>query len=300
MKKTSLLTLVSLLVLSACGGSDGPVIDNTTKPVEKPTEVTDQTGKGFNTHQIVTYHSSTSSELLGKDMHISHDDFKYDSTTESENEGKNFGKIEINGKLMDIYPEKQRSIYDVQDKKNNIVYHGEGSNTIGKETNETYRLQTGKVAYATYGMVVDNYVKEYVGDNEEAAKACENRQCTTNRVRLFYQGQPTLDMPTTGTAQYEGGAILSVLTSNWMNNRGVSSFNVDFGKKSINGKITNIKGSDNLKDITLKAAKIQGNAFKNDQMEGKFYGPKAANVAGYFIDKEQNLHGTFGAEKVKK
>ena len=304
-KKTSLFTLVSLLLLSACGGSDGPVIDNTTKPADKPAdkpEVTDQTGKGFNTHQIVTYHSSSSSELLGKGMHISHDDFKYDSTTESENEGKNFEKIEINGQLMEIYPKEKPSIYYVPEKKNgyDIVYQGEGDNTVGDSSTKTYRMATGRTAYSTYGLIADEYKNEYVGDNEEAAKACENRTCQTIRVRLFYQGQPTLDMPTTGTAKYEGGAIMSVFTSNHMDNLGDSSFNVDFGKKSIDGKITNIKGRDNLKDITLKTAKIQGNAFKNDQMEGKFHGPKAAAVSGYFIDKKQNLHGVFGAEKVKK
>ncbi|MBR2250876.1 MAG: transferrin-binding protein-like solute binding protein, partial [Neisseriaceae bacterium] len=31
--------------------------------------------------------------------------------------------------------------------------------------------------------------------------------------------------------------------------------------------------------------------------EGKFYGPKAQNLAGAFNDKSQNLQGVFGANK---
>ncbi|MBR5941105.1 MAG: transferrin-binding protein-like solute binding protein, partial [Neisseriaceae bacterium] len=31
--------------------------------------------------------------------------------------------------------------------------------------------------------------------------------------------------------------------------------------------------------------------------EGKFYGPKAENLAGMFIDRKVGLAGSFGAEK---
>ena len=298
MKKTSLLTLVSLLVLSACGGSDGPVIDNTTKPVEPKPEVTDQTGKGFTVHQIVEYDSTGNSNLVANGMNISHDNYKY---MESPNEGENYNKIEINGRLMEIFPKEQRELYGVLDKESNIIGQMTGNNYVGEadsKKDDAHRLIVGQNAYSVYGEVTDNYTSKYAGNNQESAEACQKAgDCTSLRVRMFYQGQPTLDMPTTGTATYKGGAVLSVLTAN-RTSIGKSSFNVDFGKKSIDGKITNI--SENLKDVTLKTAKIQGNAFKNDQMEGKFYGPKAANVAGYFIDKDQNLHGVFGAEKVTK
>ncbi|MBQ9682297.1 MAG: transferrin-binding protein-like solute binding protein [Neisseriaceae bacterium] len=291
MKKTSLLTLVSLLVLSACGGSDGPVIDNTTKP--KP-EVTDQTGKGFTVHQIVEYDTSSNLNLIAQDMNISHDNYKYQ---ESPNEGKNFNKIEINGKLMDILPAQQRPDhtevnipYEGKELKNNKIFQSADSKDSKKVT---FQIWGGSVPYARYGIIADNY-------KNATGKDCNIGGVCSLRMRAFYQGQPTLDMPTTGTALYVGGAVLHILNRNTPT-VGVSAFEVDFGKKNIEGAIGAFAGADadKLKRINLKAT-IQGNAFKSKQMEGKFYGPKAANVAGYFIDKEQNLHGTFGAEKVKK
>ena len=285
MKKTSLLTLVSLLVLSACGGSDAPVIDNTTKPAE----ITNQTGTGFTVHQIVEYDMTTNPDLIAKGMNISHDNYKYE---ESKWEGDNFNKIEINGQEMEIFPKEKRYDHSILDKETGITFQ--------RDKNTTHKMWVGKTAYATYGLIVDKYKDNYTGENDEAYKACQAAgNCKSHRERVFYQGQPTLDMPSTGTATYKGGSVITLLTSNYVVN-GKSSFDVDFGKKSISGKITDTEGHDTVKDITLKAAKIQGNAFKNEQMEGKFYGPKAANVAGYFIDKDQNLHGVFGAEKVTK
>ena len=137
---------------------------------------------------------------------------------------------------------------------------------------------------------------------------------------LFYTGQPTTDMPTAGTATYLGNAIaLDMVNFNdqitQLNKErkplsfgaytGRSEFQVDFTNKKLTGTLNNwapgVMSMPTKKavsiDATIKANTFQGTANKTGYAEGKFYGPKAQNLAGAFHDKSQNLHGVFGANK---
>ena len=87
---------------------------------------------------------------------------------------------------------------------------------------------------------------------------------------------------------------------------GLSTFNVDFTNKTLKGTLNDWQDAYQQPTTAKKAvsidAKIQANTFKgtangSGTAEGKFYGPKAQNLAGAFNDKSQNLQGVFGGNK---
>ena len=106
-------------------------------------------------------------------------------------------------------------------------------------------------------------------------------------------------VPTTGKAAYEGLATLG--HSNTTFGKGTSSFNVDFGAKTINGSVTNGPFTVPL------AGTINGASFNGEKdgiaMQGNFYGPKAAELGGIFKGELVEgssftpVLGSFGASK---
>lgn len=114
---------------------------------------------------------------------------------------------------------------------------------------------------------------------------------------LFAQGAETKNMPTTGTVKYQGHAVYGDEKVDEMVSA-TSSFDVDFGKKTVTGTISNAEKK--FADISL-SAKIDGNRFEgvkdNYTTKGGFYGPDAAEMAGTFISKDYKSGGAFGATK---
>ncbi len=106
-------------------------------------------------------------------------------------------------------------------------------------------------------------------------------------------------VPSTGKAVYEGNA-----TFNGFFRDNSSSFDVDFGAKTITGKAQ-------AEDLTVPlSGKINGNSFMgakdNVTMQGQFFGPNAAELGGTFKGKIPNhkgesisVIGSFGAIKQK-
>ena len=105
---------------------------------------------------------------------------------------------------------------------------------------------------------------------------------------LFYNGIPTQNMPVTGLASYKGDSI--ILSDDIGDDsdedaaRGQSSFDVNFGAKTLSGSIT----ADNAPTINI-SANISGNSFEgtakstkltDGAVEGKFYGNNAVELGG--------------------
>lgn len=105
-------------------------------------------------------------------------------------------------------------------------------------------------------------------------------------------------VPTSGKATYKGFATM---VSYGPQISGEANFDVDFGKKTINGVINHWEvdgGAQNLAG-TINGASFSGTK-GNVSMEGHFFGPKAAELGGvYKIDYGLNggLAGAFGAKK---
>lgn len=126
---------------------------------------------------------------------------------------------------------------------------------------------------------------------------------------VFYNGNPTPNMPTSGKATYSGEAILrSFDLYGFDPNKfyeGSSQFNVDFGDKTLKGtlEIAN-DASQPIKVKTEINAQISGNTFTgttdsdvlpNGQVSGKFYGNNAKEMAGAALGEGWNA--AFGAIK---
>ncbi|OOF65439.1 Slam-dependent surface lipoprotein [Rodentibacter sp. Ppn85] len=127
---------------------------------------------------------------------------------------------------------------------------------------------------------------------------------------MFYNGNPTQNMPTSGTATYSGDAIISAENIYGLDPEedyyhGSSKFNVDFGNKTLEGSL-NIPNR-NLQPVKVEInAQISGNSFtgttdstrlSNGQVEGKFYGNNAKEMAGLAQSNDQSWNAAFGAAK---
>ena len=122
---------------------------------------------------------------------------------------------------------------------------------------------------------------------------------------LFYNGNPTLNMPTSGSASYHGQSIISADIPALDDEdfyTGSSQFNVDFGNKTLNGSL----GINNIQPVNINAS-ISGNSFSGSasssslpsaaRVEGKFYGVQAKELAGLAQANDNSWAAAFGAQK---
>ncbi len=121
---------------------------------------------------------------------------------------------------------------------------------------------------------------------------------------MFYNGNPTNDMPIAGTATYSGQSIITAnipLLDDEDFYTGSSKFNVDFGNKTLKGSLEIEK----IQPVNIDA-KISGNSFAGTansisipsagKVEGKFYGNNAKEMAGLATDSK-SWSAAFGAQK---
>ncbi|RDF09111.1 Slam-dependent surface lipoprotein [Haemophilus sputorum] len=122
---------------------------------------------------------------------------------------------------------------------------------------------------------------------------------------VFYNGNPTRNMPTSGSASYSGQSIISANVPALDKEgfyTGTSQFNVDFGNKTLNGYL----GINNIQPVNINAS-ISGNSFNGTatssslpsagRVEGKFYGDQAKQLAGLAQANDNNWGAVFGAQK---
>lgn len=132
------------------------------------------------------------------------------------------------------------------------------------------------------------------------------KEITNHNLTIYSQGVLTNDMPTAGTATYKGQAYYS--SESLGNQRPLisSEFDVDFGAKTVKGKLS---GS-NI-NVTLPTATISGNSFagkdgNDNNVQGNFFGSQAAELGGIFSGeqikadgKKEGISASFGATKQK-
>ncbi|MDO5073820.1 protein Ex13L [Neisseria animaloris] len=124
---------------------------------------------------------------------------------------------------------------------------------------------------------------------------------------LFFQGKltPSDQMPEKGTAVYNGLALYTgkdSVTGNVLAHiEGKSTFNVNFADNTVKG---NISANNREFETAHFNADIKGNLFTSredaaNKIDGLFYGPNAAEMAGIFSGQSGTNHfkGVFGAKK---
>ncbi|HID7663977.1 TPA: transferrin-binding protein-like solute binding protein [Neisseria meningitidis] len=149
-------------------------------------------------------------------------------------------------------------------------------------------------------------------------------------IDLFLKGIRTAeaDIPKTGTAHYTGTWEARIgkpiQWDNHADKAAKAEFDVDFGKKSISGTLTEKNGVQPA--FHIKNGKIEGNGFyatartrengidlsgqgstspqsfkaNNLLVTGGFYGPQAAELGGNIIDSDRKFGAVFGAKKDNK
>ena len=152
--------------------------------------------------------------------------------------------------------------------------------------NDSVTSSDGSLSYSRFGA--------YFGaDKTDAEIANGSRSTQTNKV--FSMGQVTTNMPTTGTAVYNGLSLGSSTGNAY--NQGTSQFNVDFGAKTISGTVSNAAYSADLRG-TISGASFSG-AHNGVNMSGNFYGPNAAELGGVYngTSNGRSVVGSFGAKQ---
>ncbi|QLB21269.1 hypothetical protein A6B43_06930 [Vespertiliibacter pulmonis] len=126
---------------------------------------------------------------------------------------------------------------------------------------------------------------------------------------LRYQGEKATDIPKSGFATYKGDAVWLSGQDNGIQKGGITTLNVDFGAKTVDGsiKFSVFNGDELRRDITLHKGNLSGadfsgkaSVFGNNggQYKGILSGEGAKEAAGIVkFDNNSNLDISFGGKK---
>lgn len=271
------ISTASFLALTACGGGDNGVqVNSPTNPNNSANNSSNNPNKPIsNSDEFTLAQIATWNGLIDEGVV----QFKSKTAVGKNNSTEKFNKLTVAGKEIEIIPPEYDTYnldsgyirYDNMSTADKDKYFVDVGMTAGTNPNST------GTAYARYGIVEDKVNKT---------------------VSVFYQGVPTKDMPTTGTAEYKGHSI-AYQPYEKIRYYGDAQFNVDFANKQITGNIQYIYSPKNPATLSIDS-KITGTTFKGTNYQGQFYGPNAQNIAGSFVDKERKIQGVFGANKQPK
>ena len=238
------LTALAAFTLAACGSSGGSS-DNTAAPSNE--QKTQMTPSKTNQPTPNSTEANQNQTFTGSAFVISEQDDKVQVKNVKFNDA-NINQLEVDGQKITLtYPG---------------IYAGSW-----QRVNNT-AVCCGKYANVRMGVSLSNG--------------------PTEKDILFYNGAPTQNMPVTGLASYKGDSI--ILSDDISDDsdeeavEGQSSFDVNFGAKTLSGSIT----ANNAPTINI-SANISGNSFEgtakstkltDGAVEGKFYGNNAVELGG--------------------
>ena len=306
MKKTSLAIVLSL-ILTACGSSGG-------KPsISIPTATQTPTINNSSQNKPATQEAAPSKQTQGTTSNqstpvatVSKPDIKLKDTGVSLNKN-DFIKGEINKEpVLDQNGKEiaQLSGYNRAYSFNGALMKSKDSG-LGKIIVGNTVLKLADKVGAIGGLTGFGLSKTIVS----------LYNATQNPERdIFYFGDetPESSIPKSGIVTYKGNASRYDNVTAQVKNIGTTELIADFENKKIKGELK-IDGL--RRNISLKEADIQGNGFKGEavagenhilmtrkgEYEGKFYGPRAEEVAGKatFSEELKDLNTSFSAEQVK-
>ena len=306
MKKTSLAIALSL-ILTACGSSGG-------KPsISIPTATQTPTINNSSQNKPATQEAAPSKQTQGTTSNqstpvatVSKPDIKLKDTGVSLNKN-DFIKGEINKEP--VLDQNGKEIAQLSGY--NRAYSFNGALMKSKDSG------LGKIIVGNTVLKLADKVGAIGGlTGFGLSKAIVSLyNATQNPERdIFYFGDetPESSIPKSGIVTYKGNASRYDNVTAQVKNIGETELIADFENKKIKGELK-IDGL--RRNISLKEADIQGNGFKGEavagenhilmtrkgEYEGKFYGPRAEEVAGKatFSEELKDLNTSFSAEQVK-
>ena len=307
MKKTSLAIALSL-ILTACGSSGG-------KPsISIPTATQTPTINNSSQNKPATQEAAPSKQTQGTTSNqstpvatVSKPDIKLKDTGVSLNKN-DFIKGEINKEP--VLDQNGKEIAQLSGY--NRAYSFNGALMKSKDSG------LGKIIVGNTVLKLADKVGAIGGlTGFGLSKAIVSLyNATQNPERdIFYFGDetPESSIPKSGIVTYKGNASRYDNVTAQVKNIGETELIADFENKKIKGELK----IDGLfrRNISLKEADIKGNGFKGEavagenhilmtrkgEYEGKFYGPRAEEVAGKatFSEELKDLNTSFSAEQVK-
>lgn len=306
MKKTSLAIALSL-ILTACGSSGG-------KPsISIPTATQTPTINNSSQNKPATQEAAPSKQTQGTTSNqstpvatVSKHDIKLKDTGVSLNKN-DFIKGEINKEP--VLDQNGKEIAQLSGY--NRAYSFNGALMKSKDSG------LGKIIVGNTVLKLADKVGAIGGlTGFGLSKAIVSLYNATQNLErdIFYFGDetPESSIPKSGIVTYKGNASRYDNVTAQVKNIGTTELIADFENKKIKGELK-IDGL--RRNISLKEADIQGNGFKGEavagenhilmtrkgEYEGKFYGPRAEEVAGKAIFSEElkDLNTSFSAEQVK-
>ncbi|MBR6027393.1 MAG: transferrin-binding protein-like solute binding protein [Neisseriaceae bacterium] len=275
------LQILSLCVLTACGGSDD---GGSVQPVNNPSSNFQTNSQSTQNQNSKNQNTNTTSSNSQNQVVIHTFDAatnKVTSTSKMGNDGDNYTKLIVDSKTVATLPDS--IISGASDSIDMVLMKGAPDSVDGANSNYV-------LAYARFGAIVDK--KEM-------------------KATMFYQGSPTpsADMPTDGKAVYWGTAAAIDTNEFKRAYTGFSQFTADFSAKKLNGLLSlagqSLAGGNDITyeevniDAVINANTFNGKANGQGSVNGKFYGQQAQNLAGMFVEPNKKLHGVFGANKQK-
>lgn len=281
MKKHALgvLTLAVGSLLTACGGgsgSSGVVRDALLD--SKPMVNNNTTNNGANNNVPENGSPENGSP---ENNNTNTNDLNENITPPLQLKTTKYGQVIAQPKGQSVSEDMLKEIPNVSDIKTLIINgHKFSLGTVGDYAGvdkHTYNLN-----HVSYGLIDD-----YARSRMEYA---------------YYQGNRMVDMPKSGVAKYEGGLVVSCNDELVCRNEyhsGKSSFEVNFGEKSLTGSLSAL-------GTTLQVAgEIQGSTFSGNHQDtkisGAFFGDNAQEMAGVFYHENAKTGleagGAFGATK---
>lgn len=126
--------------------------------------------------------------------------------------------------------------------------------------------------------------------------------------QLKYQGTEATNIPTSGKATYIGDAVWLGSLSQSYRQGGTTTLNVDFGEKTVEGKIAfSLLNDGRSQDITLHKGQLNGSAFSGDastilvsggKYQGNLFGDGAKEAAGIVnFGSNSSLNAAFGGKR---
>lgn len=126
--------------------------------------------------------------------------------------------------------------------------------------------------------------------------------------QLRYQGTEATNIPTSGKATYVGDAVWLGSLSNSYRQGGTTTLNVDFGQKTVDGKIAfSLLNDGRSRDITLHQTTLNGAQFSGQASvlldssgtyEGALFGNGATEAAGLVnFANDSSLNVSFGGKR---
>lgn len=308
MKKTSLAIALSL-ILTACGSSGG-------KPsISIPTATQTPTINNSSSNKPATHEAAPSKQTQGTTSNQSTpvatmpkpDETKLNNNTGVSLNKNDFIKGEINKEpILDQNGKEiaQLSGYNRAYSFNGALMKSKDSG-LGKIIVENTVLKLADKV-GSIGGLVGNLLSKAIVYVHNTTKNPERD--------IFYFGSetPESSIPKSGIVTYQGNASRYDNATAKVENIGKTELIADFENKKIKGEL---KMDGLRRNISLKEADIKGNGFKGEavagenhifitrkgEYEGKFYGPRAEEVAGKatFSEELKDLNTSFSAEQVK-